>query len=224
MMPTAYEVAVAIVTACKATGGDPLALAGGIGTGTKGSDASLLPTLRARAYAAAALDRVFNKGTEPCGQIAIARMVGVRGDISSKSFFGNLGPKMGSGWWDHEIYMRVVNAVMDADSPEDEIARASGAIEQEPAPAAPPVPQQRAIAVRAAPVAPEPGSQRGGLLRPRTGLDRFADKFGPSRFEAGGEDQLARRAQERRTARELLAEAAANTARLQADMKERDDG
>lgn len=115
MMPTAYEIAVAIVAACRETGAQPEAVVLGAEREHGGfpiRDA----VFRARAYAGRALDRVFNRPTIAIARPEIARMIGVN-KPSWGSFFSAIdGRKL--SWWDEDAFTRVVDAVMDCE-PQD---------------------------------------------------------------------------------------------------------
>ena len=76
MMPTAYEIAVAIVAAAKETGANPVGVATGteLTRGFPPTDAMKIS--RARAYAGRAIDRVFNRPEIAIARSDIARLIG----------------------------------------------------------------------------------------------------------------------------------------------------
>lgn len=99
-MPTAHQVAVAIVTAAREMGTDPFAIA----TGASGRTHPA--TGRARYYAAMAINRLFE-----CSEVACARMVGAP---SPTSYLGALKFQLRHGeaqWWRPDTLDRVVAAV-----------------------------------------------------------------------------------------------------------------
>ena len=103
MMPTADEVAIAIITASKETGADPIAVASGVkdGIGPKPDHA----VSRARAYAAYAIYKAFG-----CDPISVSRMVGAGTPQSYLFTFMNRLNK-GLTWWNQGIADRVRNAI-----------------------------------------------------------------------------------------------------------------
>lgn len=113
MIPTADDVARAIVAASKETGADPIAVAKGENDNLRGrhvDGARPYPISRARAYAAKALAAVFTA----CWRTRIAGMVGTRG-LSRQSYFSALDQRIkdpaGPAWWDVAILGRVIEAI-----------------------------------------------------------------------------------------------------------------
>lgn len=249
MNPTPSEIAAAIIAAARETGANPEEVVMGVVPGA--SVETMHATSRARAYAGRALDRVFNRMQIVVPRPKIALWIGATKQ-SAGSFFTSLDGRPLS-WWSDEVFNRVVNAVMDAEPPADEIARFQPPGEKPPPP--PPLKMGDAVAETAiGALRPTRGGythgKRGehpiGSLDPnsgfrpapgtyerelkghgplRTRLDAFADRSGkPRAYEAGGDEQLASREREKRQSRDLLAEAAANTAKLQAKLPpEQDD-
>lgn len=100
MMPTADEVAVAIVTACRETGDDPIAICGGE------------MMLRGRHYALHALVRVY----PDAHVLKLVRVIGISGDAmefwrNSKRVAGKTGTKKPARWWSQPALNRVIEAV-----------------------------------------------------------------------------------------------------------------
>lgn len=115
MMPSAKDVAVAVVTASRETGANPIDVMRGV---TPGSTVEKMQaTSRARAYAARALDRVFNRVAFGVPRPVIARMVGVSKQSQPAYFPGLESRKL--SWWDENAFLRVVNAVMDVPEKEE---------------------------------------------------------------------------------------------------------
>jgi len=103
MNPTADDVAIAIVAACRETGGDPIAVAtAGLGVGDAG-------TRMARHYALHALVHIFPNAAP----MRLCKLVGCPGSV--KSFWSNSYYQVvkgkGSGWWKTAIYDRVIRAI-----------------------------------------------------------------------------------------------------------------
>lgn len=120
-MPTAHEIAVAIVAAAKETGAAPIDVVLGAERehgGIEKRDA----IFRTRAYAGRAIDRVFNRPTMAIARPEIARRIGVN-KPSWGSFFSAIDGRQLS-WWDEGAFKRVVDALMDCESPEEQIKRA----------------------------------------------------------------------------------------------------
>lgn len=208
---TADQVAAVIVAACRETGEDPVACATGKNGGLPGMTAK---TCRARHYALQAIRDVM---TDLDPNIA-ARLVGAPcdpGTFVRVSTFQVAKPIVGTSrrkalWWREEQFARVVAACRAAAMP------AQGSTQADSRKLPP-----RSSAVQKLPAAPPKGGAHGP---PRTALDRFVDHTGPASYHAGGDDQLAGREREKRACRDLLAEAVANTAKLQAKLpKEGDD-
>jgi len=105
MMPTADEVAVAIIAAAKETGADPLAVASG--ERRRPGAGGLAEIGRARYYAAWALHQVFDGASLP----SISRMVGAE---SPQNFLGNVKAQLNNGklkWWNNGVAQRVIVAI-----------------------------------------------------------------------------------------------------------------
>jgi len=98
-VPTAHQVAMVIVAACRELGEDPLRVAGDAGNS------------RARHYAMHALVHHFPR--IPVG--SAARMCGcpeqARGAIFYKSSLNNHVRRGASQWWDEKVYARVVASI-----------------------------------------------------------------------------------------------------------------
>lgn len=233
MMPTAHQIAVAIVAASRETGADPVGVIRGVERDPGKSVAEKQAITRARAYAARAMDRVFNRPEIAIRRSAIARYVGAN-KPSWESYFATLDCRP-LGWWSNETFKRVVDAVMDCEPPQEQFAETAQAPTQANPPNPPPAssmaqrlnrnvardPERRSPigTLEAGGFRPAPGTYEKVLRDdrpPRTNLDRFVDREGRSAsYHAGGDDQLAGRAVESRKCRDLLAEAAANTRALQ---------
>jgi hypothetical protein len=194
-MITADQIAATVVAACRETGEDPFKCVAGLNGGLPGLAGN---TCRARHYALQALRDVTV--TDP---LMLARLVGSPCDPAvflrvstfqvAKRLHG-LGRRKAL-WWDEEEFDRVVLALRAASPAPGAKVRSTG------------FPKQ----VNRIPEAAAHGPAR-------TNLDKFVDRDAPRDDQAGGDDQLARRAVERRACRDLLAEAAANTAKLQAKL------
>lgn len=208
-MITADEIATAIVAAAKETGASPIDVVEGADRAAGCRVGKQQAISRARAYAARAIDKVFNRPEIVAACPDIARWCGTNRP-SWSSFFSSLNQRP-LPWWDEATFKRVVDAVMDVpeSAPTESPLSPSGA-----APCARSTSSRTPIP--AAQVKPVADSRHGP---PRTGLDRFAEGGGlPASNRAGGEDQLQARERERRECGDLLAEAAANTAKLQAKL------
>jgi hypothetical protein len=154
---------------------------------------------RARAYAALALFEVFPDWP----QASIARMVG---SLSPKTYIWSCEHLKRTGkydsWWNAEAFARVI-----------------AAIAPRPVPAVPPQ-----TAPQAKPVTPKAVLRKpAGKLRTR--LDAIAGgvSLAPRSPSNSGVDWLTERAIDRGRSRDLLAEAAANTKKLQ-DAMPKDEG
>lgn len=104
-MPTADEVARAIVAAARETGADPIELASGARGNRHHPD-----ILRARAYAAVALRSQFSD----VDWKTIARVVGVWTPATAYSYLKTLDEQRERGyldWWSVEAYDRVIQAI-----------------------------------------------------------------------------------------------------------------
>lgn len=112
-MPSADEIAAAIVAACRETGASPLDVA----TGAERERGCPIPKSqaisRARAYAGRAIDKVFNRPTVAIERPEIARRIGVNRP-SLSSFFASLDGRPLT-WWSEDVFKRVINAVMDVE-------------------------------------------------------------------------------------------------------------
>lgn len=116
MIPTAREVAAAIVAAARQTGADPIDVASGAERVAGCPTVKAHAIARARAYAARAIDRVFNRAEFGIARPAIARLVGAN-KPSWGAFFSSLDGRQIS-WWDEAVFRRVVDAVMDCEPEE----------------------------------------------------------------------------------------------------------
>lgn len=151
-VPTADQVAAAIVAACRFTGEDPIAVA----SGTRRSS-------RARHYAMHALAIRFPR----CRKRALARMVGAAG-ASPERFWEQSGRRLkgcGAKWWRPAVCRRIA----------DDIPRASNHLSdfksdryEPPAPSAPKAPKAgKPIDVPAFLPSPRSGSLESGRVAPR---------------------------------------------------------
>ena len=114
-------------------------------------------------------------------------------------------------WWDSGVLALTIKAIGNPDVPR--LASTDAPLPPSRVKSGTPKPVLRQPVRQ---VEPSKGPTHG---QPRTGLDRFADRYGrPSIGYAGGDDQIQGRERERRECRDLLAEAAANTAKLQAKL------
>lgn len=192
-MPTADHYAHAIITAARRTGKPPLSIA----------DES--PETMFRHYVLHALLQVF----PDADRTAISAALGAPGKASyfhRSSMWHVLGDgphrKGPIEWWDAGVMAEVIRAVETVAVPR-------------PAPTVPPSLPTRANLIAPKPVLRQPVRKVEAHGPPRTGLDRFVDRFGrPGNWHAGGDDQLQGREREKRECRDLLAETAANTAKL----------
>lgn len=110
-MPTADEVARAIVAAARETGADPVAVA----EGERGNRYHP-EVLRCRAYAAIALRSQF----EDARPTSIARMVGIWTPATAYSYLKILDEQRARGflnWWDDAAFIRVVAAIRPGGTP-----------------------------------------------------------------------------------------------------------
>lgn len=127
MMPTSHEIGIAVVAACRITGADPLdVLTGGERVGGCPIP-KMQATSRARAYAARAIDKVFNRPDIVIARPVIARLVGVN-KPSLTSYFGSLEARP-LPWWSDTAFKSVVETLMAYDAPEE-----TQAAVEEPAP------------------------------------------------------------------------------------------
>lgn len=209
MMPTAHEVAVAIVAASKELGADPIETLTFLPESNYERDRRQRAS-RARAYAARAIDKVFNRPTVVVPRPVIARMIGAS-KVSQGAYFAALDGRP-LPWWDDAVLKRVVDAVMECEPSAEEKPKEPPPYKHGPLPPVRPLAIGK-VAVSTAPVV------RGGHGAPRTRLNAFADAGGlPNEHHSGGAVQLEKRARERGECRDILAEAAANTAKLQAKL------
>jgi len=120
MIPSANEVAAAIVAAARETGANPVEVL--VEPGRLLQVEEIKAIGRARAYAAMALEKVFNRPTVSISKTAIARMVGVAG-FSCGGYLHGLhnNPRK---WWDVDAFNRVINAIMDVPEGDNETAKA----------------------------------------------------------------------------------------------------
>lgn len=161
MMPTAYEIAVAIVAACRETGAQPEAVV--LGAEREHGGFPIRDAIfRARAYAGRAIDRVFNRPTIAIARPDISRLIGVN-KPSWSAFFPSIDGRQLS-WWDEDAFKRVVDAVMDCEPPEEQI-KTGGAETVQSSPQTiekPPETVQRPAAPKTAPVlrVPDPAKPK----------------------------------------------------------------
>lgn len=130
MMPTSYEISVAIVAACKETGAHPLDVANGAEREHGYPVSDSVKISRARAYAGRAIDRVFNRPEIAIARPDIARFIGVNRPSWAAYFSGLDGRPL--SWWNEDTFKRVVDAVMDCEPPEDQIKAASDPVQSSP--------------------------------------------------------------------------------------------
>lgn len=171
-MPSANQVAWAIVAACRETGADPVAVAEGINVcGSRESS-------RARSYAAYALNELFR-----CGPVAIGRMVGSGAPSSFLSTLSWNLKKDKVRWWEDAAAERVIDAVKAADPKRSATAEDILDEPSEPEPpkqAAPAQPRRHVLEV--APIVRTPKYERdayrpaGGILRsPETSMSSLRE-------------------------------------------------
>jgi hypothetical protein len=104
---TADDIAIAVVTACKATGADPYAVVRGEDDGFRGPMADY-PIGRARCYAAFALHKVFQNDYP----LALyAKLLGVKPASQSVYVAGLKLKRRLTSWWQDEIVEKVVAAI-----------------------------------------------------------------------------------------------------------------
>ena len=109
--PSADQVAIAIITASREVGADPIDVVLGNGNAgcKEGGGTTQYAISRARAYAAFALRTVFTQ----CGAVAIGRMVGSR---SPSGLLASLDAQMRNKslrWWDDKVFMRVASSLTE---------------------------------------------------------------------------------------------------------------
>jgi len=132
MLPTADDVAIALIASCKETGEDPIQAA------ARSAD----QTFRGRHYALHALVHVFPKAN----RFSLCRMVGCPGkpgpfwnaswnQIAKPRFPGSLTHM--ANWWDDAVYDRVIRAI-EADRTRRAVAPKYPKPEVEPPPYRPP--------------------------------------------------------------------------------------
>jgi hypothetical protein len=106
LFPTAHQVALAIVAACRETGADPLKIEY-VGDQARG---------RARLYAAVALRELFSSPDPGApGNVSFSRMCG--GNKNMLTLFDNQQRRGGNPWWDYYALERVRAAVGHVDKP-----------------------------------------------------------------------------------------------------------
>lgn len=191
-MITADHVARAVVAAARETGADPVAVASGENPSAKTQDYSVS---RARAYAATALATIFTS----VPNMRIARLCGVSKAYAQVYFNTLRTNRRGNAttWWRDDVLSRVIDAV--GVKPSADVKNWNAAVSKKPA-------AQEVEKIDA---------PRGTI---KSRMDRYADRERPANL-AGGEIQLQGRIREQRECRDLLAEAAANTAKLQAKLE-----
>lgn len=242
MFPTADQIAIAIVTASRIEGADPIAVAKGE-RDPPGNNLHRYPIARARTYAAFGLALVFPDVTE--SQLAFVCGCTRAG---CQSFFGN---KRGVHWYDPKHAEQVAHAVRakgvpDRIEPDGYVPapRKSRAGHSRPkgvpklaqdadrggkvdtgrgTSESPPIHRpQNGSAVPRPPMKPPANSTRpAATVIPAAGsagsseYARAHSRSSLAGYSAEEERGLARRANERRTLSDLLREAAANTAAMQ---------
>ena len=210
-MVTADEVARAIVAACKETGEDPVVCLGGY------------VMIRARHYAMHALAHHH----QDAKRSDLARFCGAPG--KPEKFWDNSRRMVLTNkphWWSEEAYGRVVAAL--SKNPTAKVVEKTDIppLKMGPLPPVKPEPPK---------AKPEPARLESGGFRPasdtyekeiesRRGrkVGKFTSVFTPINADFNYDIALGRRASERRECRDILAEAAANTAKLQAKLPKED--
>lgn len=210
---TADHVAAAIWAACRITGAEhDKLLAGQL---DPGGPHTPKPYHRARRLCAAALATAFPE----IPRSTIARLIGVQGNDRQQNFVGDTFKYINKGafavWWSDaalEYVSRAVAARGQVQQPAEGPAPPQGTAPAGPEPAPAPEDRPRGAALPDAlldQTEPRSGRPIGATLAAR----RVAAEGSLTAHE---QQSLGRRADERRRAYDLLAEAAANTARMQA--------
>lgn len=196
-MPSADQIAVVIAAAAREMGVSPVEVVTVLSP-HRIKQTHYQAIARARYYAAHALRRAYS-----LKDISAAMMVGIH-PHTAPSWFGAV-DKYRAGWWDEALAQRVIDAAPPPFRPEPPPAEAIPT----PSDALP------------TPITTKPISSRQTLeILPRPerasqhGLDRFTVSRRPE-TAVGGSMQLNRRASERRSLQDMLAEAAANTRAMQ---------
>jgi hypothetical protein len=219
--PTADQVATAIVAACRETGGDPVAVLRGDSSKEAGGRNNY-PTPHARMYAALALAAVFDGWGS---STAIARMVGVVNPRSQSNYLAVIRDNQKNGvlrWFDQAALERVKAAVRACPSGPAPPQPPGG--NAKPAPAGPskrPVPvTTRAQQHRRG--CPDCGSTSDGHAitcrwHPAVAARQVERAIeGRDRFDGlGAQEHMPASRENKQALRDMLAEAAANTARMQ---------
>lgn len=198
MIPTADEIAVAVVEACRETAEDPIACAQGE------------MMIRGRHYALHALARVYPEAHA----LKLVRLVGVKGDAmefwrNSKRVAGRNGNQKAARWWSPAVLTRVVDAVFKVAEKRTVKPEAVERPIEEPAPKLPsPAPRRpdagvtriaKAVEARK-PLPPAPRVERPADPPPRV------FRPSPGGIGAGKRDLY-----------QMLGDAVRNTAKLQKD-------
>lgn len=207
-------IALAIVLASRAVDADPLDVASGKFDVVAGMAMKPRVIARARFYAGHALRRAYPDRN----QTLIACYVGVKRTTAGAFFSGidqRIAAPAGLSWYCPGVVQQIVDQIggvlKEPEKPEPPplkmgpLPPPKGQVEKNP------IGKLEMGGFR-----PSPGTYELELDSARADLDRFA----PNR--PGALQQLDRRATERRECRDLLAEAAANTARLQAKLPKED--
>lgn len=113
MMPTADEVATAIIAASEEMSVHPIEVFTGFERVERLHFRKAQNISRARAYAARAIDKVFNRPEMVLARPSIARMVGVN-EPSQAVFFASLSGRP-IPWWNDAVFKRVVDAVIECE-------------------------------------------------------------------------------------------------------------
>lgn len=199
-MITADHIARAIVAACRETGENPL--------DTIESGRAMV---RARHYAMHALAHCFPLADRR----GLARMVGCTGSpgtvwsMSLRVIRGANGKS--AHWWDEHAYCRVVLAIIEESK--KSTAKVVEKIDTPPLKLGPLPPARKKEEVQPARLEPTG-------FRPAS--DTYERELGGGHRRDYLEEGLDRRAREKIECRDILAEAAANTAKLQAKMRKED--
>lgn len=187
MMPTAYEIAIAVVAASRETGAMPEEVVLGAER-EHGGFPKRDAIFRARAYAGRAIDRVFNRPTIAIARPEISRLIGVN-KPSWFSFFPSIDGRP-LPWWDEEAFTRVVDAVTDCDPPEDQVYKTADRVEKKP-------PQVEETVTKPAAPKTAPVQQRVPDPKPKTPigtLERGGFRPAPGTYEKVLADDKANRA------------------------------
>jgi hypothetical protein len=223
-MISADDVAIAIIAACRETGGDPVACASGAGINVGGAKyANQISTCRARHYALHALLHVF-PGAE---REKVCALVGAMG--SPKSFWNNslnqvIKPagnrRHVALWWNDKAYDRVIRAVeAGRGNDADGVPLPAATAPEPPPPYRPPAGTVEKV-LAASPRPERLGTlDRSGYRPPPDAIRKILDDDEPV-FDRGSFSERKARDPVPRGKADLareLREAAANTARMQGE-------